>query len=102
MASDVSARELIDKAIPQSQQQGILALCALNQLMPPKQVRKEWSVGRYRVVYQHRSKDNLMGRFGGGWNWEVGVQVGRSTVIVNLLVASLRFSKKRPEAARGE
>lgn len=32
-----------------------------------------------------------MGRFGGGWKWEVGIQVGSTTVIVNLLVAYVRF-----------
>ena len=37
-----------------------------------------------------------IGRFGGGWNWKLGVQAGDRTVIVNLLVASVRlYLKKR-------
>lgn len=35
------------------------------------------------------------GRFGGGWQWKLGLQGGGRTLIVNLLVASLRFY--RPE-----
>jgi hypothetical protein len=49
----------------------------------------------WRFVYNRRSKDNLWGRFGGGWNWELGFQAGGRTVIVNLLVASVRIERKR-------
>lgn len=47
-------------------------------------------VGRLRVTYEYRSND-LMGRFGGGWNWKLGLQVGAGTIILNLLIATLRF-----------
>jgi hypothetical protein len=47
--------------------------------------------GRFRIGYRHRAPDTPLGRFGGGWQWEVGVQVGRSSAIVNLLVAALRI-----------
>lgn len=33
-----------------------------------------------------------MGRFGGGWNWNLGIQVGSSTVILNLLWGSVRIN----------
>lgn len=44
----------------------------------------------------HRPPTSRMGRFGGGWQWKVGVQAGRlsrkrGTVIVSLLVAELRL-----------
>ena len=59
-------------------------------------LRKQCQVGRLHVKVEWRSSRNLMGRFGGGWNWEVGIQVGGSTLIVNLLIASVRFDWRKP------
>ena len=33
-----------------------------------------------------------MGRFGGGWQWKLGFQIGGRTLIVSLLVADLIFT----------
>lgn len=45
---------------------------------------------RLRVVYSRRTRDEPAGRFGGGWQWKVGVQASsRRYIIVNLLVADL-------------
>jgi hypothetical protein len=33
-----------------------------------------------------------MGRFGGGWQWKLGLQVGGRTMLVSLVVAELRVS----------
>lgn len=57
--------------------------------------RKEWNKGRLKVVYSHRTKDEFMGRFGGGWNWKVGMQFGGGTMILSLLVADLIVSYRR-------
>jgi hypothetical protein len=57
----------------------------------------EKQYGRYLFQYSHRSKENLMGRFGGGWNWNLGFQASGSTLILNLLVASLRITKQIKE-----
>jgi hypothetical protein len=48
-----------------------------------------------RDVRYTRKSDEGLGRFGGGWSWNVGVQVGAGSVIINLLVASVRISRKR-------
>lgn len=45
-----------------------------------------------KVEIAQRSKDSPMGRFGGGWNWELGVQVGEGDFILNLLVLSIRIT----------
>ena len=55
------------------------------------EIRKQTQIGRLKMTFHWRSKKNPMGRFGGGWNWELGFQVGSRTTIVNLLVCSLRF-----------
>lgn len=51
----------------------------------------------YKITYKHTSPDALHGRFGGGWQWNVGVQAGAGfrTIIVNLLVASVRIQRPR-------
>jgi len=49
-----------------------------------------------KVTSTRRSKSDPMGRFGGGWQWKVGVQAGnlsrkRGSVIVNLLTFYVRI-----------
>jgi hypothetical protein len=60
-------------------------------------IEKNWTIRGCRIKFEWRDPKSPMGRFGGGWNWNVGVQVGGSTVILNLLVCSLRFDRKRRE-----
>jgi hypothetical protein len=55
-------------------------------------------IAGWKVTYQRRAKGSPMGRFGGGWQWNVGVQAGGRTAIVNLAVASLRI--ERPAKAK--
>lgn len=45
-----------------------------------------------QITIEQRKKSSFMGRFGGGWNWELGLQIGSSSVIINLLVLSIRIS----------
>lgn len=49
---------------------------------------------RYKMTVRRRSKDEPWGRFGGGWQWNVGVQASENfnSIIVNLLTFSVRFS----------
>jgi hypothetical protein len=78
---------------------GILALAHLNKVLPKTEVLKKWRVGRLNIQYHWRSKKNFMGRFGGGWNWELGFQASGRTVILNCLVFTLRFDTYgKPEA----
>ena len=76
-----------------SEEMDLIKVVRLNRASPRTEIRKNWRLGRLAVQYHWRSKKNLWGRFGGGWNWKLGFQVGGSTVIVDLLVFSLRFSK---------
>lgn len=62
---------------------------------------KRYQIGRLRISAKMRSSNGLMGRFGGGWQWKLGLQLGSSTLIVSLLVMELIFSiRKRDEAAQ--
>lgn len=53
-------------------------------------------VGPLAFRYDRRTSDAFMGRFGGGWQWKVGVQASRGcrTVLVNLLVCSIRVTRR--------
>lgn len=52
------------------------------------------NVGKFSVRLEMRRSDGMMGRFGGGWNWKLGIQIGGSTVIISLVVASLTISRQ--------
>ena len=52
---------------------------------------KRFQLGRLKIKYELRSSDPPWGRFGGGWNWAAGFQVGSKTVILNCLIFTLRF-----------
>ena len=57
--------------------------------------RVRWRGVPYRVTYSRKSADEFMGRFGGGWQWKIGIMAGPSTVILDLFVASLAFRRVR-------
>jgi len=44
-----------------------------------------------KISYSRRSKNSFMGRFGGGWNWKLGFQLGENTLIISLLICQIRF-----------
>ena len=59
--------------------------------MTCKRIKKEINIGRLRIVFDFVSKACFMGRFGGGWDWKIGFQMGGKTIILNLLIFSLRI-----------
>lgn len=76
----------------------ILEIIRYNESHPIEYVfRKGVRVGRLKTTLECRRKSNLWGRFGGGWNWHVGLQAGSCCVIVFLLVAVLRFEWVKKE-----
>lgn len=62
---------------------------------PRTEYRREWRMFGLRIVFSWRSKKNIMGRFGGGWNWKLGFMAGGSTVIISLLIADVRMEKAK-------
>ena len=72
-------------------ERGWLSIMRINDALGTKRVKRKIKIGRLHITYERRSKDNLWGRFGGGWNWHIGVEVGGKTVIVSLLVCFIRF-----------
>ena len=66
-------------------------------LLGKRVIMREWKcdIGPYTLHYTRRSSKSTMGRFGGGWQWNIGAQWGRTTLIINLLVASVRITKRK-------
>lgn len=50
--------------------------------------------GRLRVRFEWRRVHKCWGRFGGGWNWILGVQFSGTCLVLNLLVCSLTLQWK--------
>jgi hypothetical protein len=59
-------------------------------------INRRMQIGHLRMSLSWCKKSNFMGRFGGGWNWKVGVQVGGACIIISLLVLMVRFEWVRP------
>lgn len=76
---------------------GILAIIRYNKLTKRTEIVKQWQLGRTQITFEWRSRCNLWGRFGGGWNWNLGLQASRSTTIISLLIFSLRFDRIKKE-----
>jgi hypothetical protein len=78
------------------EEQGWLGIMRLNQSWPKQEIRRSWQIGRLSVGFVWKSRKNLMGRFGGGWNWRIGIQAGSwRSVIVSLLICSVRINIRK-------
>jgi len=77
---------------------GVLSLVALNKLWPKKEIRKVWNKGRWQIRFSWRSKENLWGRFGGGWNWALGFMKSGRTILLYLLICSVSITRKKETA----
>lgn len=53
--------------------------------------RCDWRLWRLRLRFTWKRSDQPWGRFGGGWNWKLGAQWGRTCVLLSLLVCELRL-----------
>lgn len=65
-----------------------------------RRLNRQFSVGRLDIGVEMRRNDGWMGRFGGGWNWKLGIQAGGNTVIVSLLVMEVRLDWKAKATGR--
>ena len=82
---------------PTEQEQGWLAIMRLNKAEKRVEIDKKLTLGPVLVRFHWRSKKSLWGRFGGGWNWKLGVQWGSTTAIFSLLVCDLtiKFNSRK-------
>ncbi len=60
-----------------------------------KRVRLSWELPKHTVRYEKRNGDGLMGPFGGGWKWQVGVQRGSTDWYITLKTFSISIARKQ-------
>ncbi len=83
-----------------TQEEGVwINVMRINAATRRKEIILKWRLWRFEFTFNWRSKSNLMGRFGGGWNWQFGFEAGGGTIIFCFLVCSLRieFQKRKPQ-----
>lgn len=54
---------------------------------------RKWHWRGLTFDLNNRGENAPMGRFGGGWQRSLGIQAGRTTVIINLWKSSLRIQR---------
>lgn len=81
--------------IPQAEQNGILALCALNKPERERKVYKKIKLGKLNISLDWRSSKCLWGRFGGGWQWALGFETSKRTLLLNCLVFSIMIWREK-------
>ena len=81
--------------IPQSEQNGILALCALNRLEEEREIYKRIRLGKLNISFRWRSSKCMWGRFGGGWQWAWGFEVSKRTLNLNCLIFNIMIWRAR-------
>lgn len=70
-------------------------LAWLNGHNPTYLYRFRWNWAGWKFDLSQRHSDNAWGRFGGGWSFELGVQISRCTYIFNYGVGTLRIDNYR-------
>lgn len=76
-------------------------------ITPEDQVKTRWEPSYHfykKKTFKHfiiscdmRDRKSVWGRFGGGWNWKVGFQLGGSTLVVSILLIEARISIRKKE-----
>jgi hypothetical protein len=57
-----------------------------------KHIVKKKVFNNLQIRFSYRSSTHVWGRFGGGWNWKLGLQIGTRTVLVSLLICEISFT----------
>lgn len=70
---------------------------------PEYSLKKSVNLRGVKIGIRHRKKDSTFGRFGGGWEFQLGVQASGTEVIIHYGIGSIRIinyrklSRKYPE-----
>lgn len=75
-------------------EKAIVSIMRINAAETKREIRIKKHIGRLEIEFHWRSAKNLWGRFGGGWNWKLGIDIGSTTIIIALFIFTLRFSWK--------
>lgn len=56
-----------------------------------KPFTKHCKLWKFKITLDHQTPSSIWGRFGGGWNWMLGIRVGGHTLMIHLLILSIRI-----------
>jgi hypothetical protein len=65
------------------------------------EIDKRWKLGRIKIRFHYRSANHFWGRFGGGWQWELGFRAS-SWRSINLMLLIAELSIHIPKEAKNE
>lgn len=51
-----------------------------------------FKLGRLKIRASYRSSKSFMGRFGGGWNWKLAIQIGGTVIYLALILVEITIS----------
>ncbi len=86
-----------EKIVPENDNETLaVILTRLNASMKKNEWRCKAKCRWLEASFSWRGRKSLMGRFGGGWQWQFGFEAGswhdwKWTIIASLLVCSIRF-----------
>lgn len=78
--------------LSQQEQGAVAVIRILKEEKKPWELKGSKTFGRLKFSWRFRSGKCLMGRFGGGWNYELGFQLGGSTILIMLLLGTISFT----------
>lgn len=62
------------------------------------EIKKSFVFAGFDFKFTALSKNHFWGRFGGGWNFYLGIKIGGRTAYIGLGIASLRISRINKES----
>jgi len=63
----------------------------------PWEIKKRWEGKYFGFSFRMRSSKHLWGRFGGGWDWALGLKIGGTHIHLDLFVAEVTIWKVKNE-----
>jgi hypothetical protein len=66
----------------------------MESLTNEREIHKNCGIGNLRLSFRWGDKTSGLGRFGGGWQWALGIKASRRSFILYLLVFSVMIYKE--------
>ncbi len=67
--------------------------------------QKNYKIGHLKIILDRWGKNHghgWLGRFGGGWRWKLGLDIGGTTIILNLIWGTVRISWEKKKEKNDE
>ena len=68
---------------------------ALQVLRGAKEIIRKYRLGPFTVRYYHYSANSAWGRLGGGWQWGLGIEGSKRSILLLLLFCQITITKEK-------